>query len=114
MHPSSGSSDRRCCHVQVSTALGAVLREEGARERPCGVFGSFGWSGEAVDELQSRLKVGTWQWQSKRKLEPIMDADRDSTVLYLGGLVSQRAARCVAPISSTQREACSPVVGRQG
>ena len=42
---------------QVSTALGAVLREEGARERPCGVFGSFGWSGEAVDELQSRLKV---------------------------------------------------------
>jgi hypothetical protein len=44
-------------HVQVQTALGAVLRDEAAREQPCGVFGSFGWSGEAVDEMEGRLKV---------------------------------------------------------
>lgn len=42
----------------VKTALGAILREPGARTKPCGVFGSFGWSGEAVDELEDRLKDG--------------------------------------------------------
>ncbi len=43
--------------AQVQTALGAVLRDARARGLPCGVFGSFGWSGEAVDELDSRLKA---------------------------------------------------------
>ena len=43
--------------TQVQTALGAVLRDARARGLPCGVFGSFGWSGEAVDELDRRLKV---------------------------------------------------------
>ncbi|KAK9827610.1 hypothetical protein WJX81_005946 [Elliptochloris bilobata] len=42
--------------TQVQTALGAVLRNGAAREQPCGVFGSFGWSGEAVDEMEGRLK----------------------------------------------------------
>ena len=47
-----------CCYaVQVQTALGAIVRDSAARELPCGVFGSFGWSGEAVDELENRLKV---------------------------------------------------------
>lgn len=45
--------------AQVQTALGAVLRDASAKELPCGVFGSFGWSGEAVDELESRLRVRT-------------------------------------------------------
>ena len=43
--------------AQVQTALGAILRDPKAKEMPCGVFGSFGWSGEAVDELEKRLKV---------------------------------------------------------
>lgn len=29
-----------------------------ARQVPCSVFGSFGWSGEAVDMMEKRLKVG--------------------------------------------------------
>ena len=33
------------------------MRNPAARELPCGVFGSFGWSGEAVDELENRLKA---------------------------------------------------------
>eukprot|EP00913_Durusdinium_trenchii_P009188 g8637.t1 len=40
---------------QVKEALGVVLTLPADRRRPCGVFGSFGWSGEAVDELQSEL-----------------------------------------------------------
>lgn len=33
-------------NTQVTLALGTLLREASARELPCGVFGSFGWSGE--------------------------------------------------------------------
>ena len=44
-------------NLQVATALGAILREETARDLPCGVFGSFGWSGEAVDELEQRRQT---------------------------------------------------------
>eukprot|EP00438_Fugacium_kawagutii_P028986 Skav211308 [mRNA] locus=scaffold3605:34076:39426:+ [translate_table: standard] len=41
---------------QVKEALGVILNLPKDRRVPCGVFGSFGWSGEAVDELQFRLK----------------------------------------------------------
>ena len=34
--------------TQVQVALGAIIRESNAKVLPCGVFGSFGWSGEAV------------------------------------------------------------------
>jgi hypothetical protein len=44
------------CGVQL--ALGSILGSGGARELPCGVFGSFGWSGEAVDEMEAKLKDG--------------------------------------------------------
>ena len=44
-------------HAQVNTALGAILRSSAARRLPCGVYGSFGWSGEAVDIIEGRLKV---------------------------------------------------------
>lgn len=40
----------------VQNALGVILRDTTARSKPCGVFGSFGWSGEAVDEIEQRLK----------------------------------------------------------
>lgn len=42
--------------TQVQSALGTILREASAKQKPCGVFGSFGWSGEAVDEMDQRLK----------------------------------------------------------
>mgnify|MGYP001806578051 CR=1 FL=1 len=41
---------------QVSVAMGTILREPNAKAMPCGVFGSFGWSGEAVDEMEGRLR----------------------------------------------------------
>ena len=40
----------------MTTALGAILRATAANQLPCGVFGSFGWSGEAVDEMEARLR----------------------------------------------------------
>lgn len=42
--------------TQVAVTLGALMRAPGAKELPCGVFGSFGWSGEAVDEMEGKLK----------------------------------------------------------
>lgn len=48
--------------TQVQTALGAILRSQKAKDLPCGVFGSFGWSGEAVDMMESRLKDGGFRF----------------------------------------------------
>jgi flavorubredoxin len=39
----------------VSNALGVIVANA-SRDYPSGVFGSFGWSGEAVDLMESRLK----------------------------------------------------------
>ncbi|CAK6697219.1 diflavin flavoprotein [Synechococcus sp. CBW1107] len=41
----------------IVSALGTLLAE-GDREKPVGVFGSFGWSGEAIDLLESKLRDG--------------------------------------------------------
>lgn len=38
--------------------MGVILKDSDARVKPCGVFGSFGWSGEAVDEIEQLLKDG--------------------------------------------------------
>eukprot|EP00879_Flechtneria_rotunda_P002337 GHRR01002532.1.p1 GENE.GHRR01002532.1~~GHRR01002532.1.p1 ORF type:complete len:683 (+),score=243.39 GHRR01002532.1:141-2189(+) len=49
----------------VQLALGTILRAASARELPCGVFGSFGWSGEAVDELDGKLKDAGYSFAFK-------------------------------------------------
>ncbi|HBE20543.1 MAG TPA: flavin oxidoreductase [Cyanobacteria bacterium UBA11149] len=41
--------------TQVQTALGIVL-STATKTKLAGVFGSFGWSGEAVDEIETKLK----------------------------------------------------------
>ena len=41
----------------IVSALGTLLAE-GDRSKPVGVFGSFGWSGEAVDLLENKLRDG--------------------------------------------------------
>ena len=50
----------------IVSALGSIL-SEGDREKPIGIFGSFGWSGEAIDLLESKLKDGGF----KLSFEPI-------------------------------------------
>ncbi|MEB3265652.1 MAG: diflavin flavoprotein [Cyanobacteriota bacterium] len=44
----------------IVAALGTVLAEAD-RRLPVGVFGSFGWSGEAIDLLESKLRDGGFQ-----------------------------------------------------
>ena len=45
----------------IVSALGTVLAE-GDRSKPVGVFGSFGWSGEAIDLLEGKLRDGGFQF----------------------------------------------------
>jgi hypothetical protein len=45
----------------IVSALGTVLAE-GDRAKPVGVFGSFGWSGEAIDLLESKLRDGGFRF----------------------------------------------------
>ncbi len=45
----------------IVSALGTVLAE-GDRSRPVGVFGSFGWSGEAIDLLETKLRDGGFRF----------------------------------------------------
>lgn len=47
--------------TQVSAMLGSILRLQNAKALPCGVYGSFGWSGEAVDLMQDRLTDAGFQ-----------------------------------------------------
>ena len=50
----------------IVSALGSLL-SEGDKEKPIGIFGSFGWSGEAIDLLESKLQDGGF----KLSFEPI-------------------------------------------
>jgi flavorubredoxin/flavin reductase (DIM6/NTAB) family NADH-FMN oxidoreductase RutF len=43
--------------TQIQTALGIILANA-AKTQLAGVFGSFGWSGEAIDLLETKLKDG--------------------------------------------------------
>ncbi len=41
----------------IVSALGSLL-SEGNRKNPVGIFGSYGWSGEAIDLLENKLRDG--------------------------------------------------------
>ncbi len=45
----------------IVSALGTLLAE-GDRNKPVGVFGSYGWSGEAVDLLEQKLRDGGFKF----------------------------------------------------
>lgn len=47
--------------TQIQTALGIVL-SAAAKNKLAGVFGSYGWSGEAVDLLEGRLKDANYRF----------------------------------------------------
>ncbi len=45
----------------IVSALGTLLAE-GDREKPVGVFGSYGWSGEALELLENKLRDGGFKF----------------------------------------------------
>ena len=68
----------------IVSALGTVLAE-GDRAKPVGVFGSFGWSGEALDLLEGKLRDGGFRFAFepiKVKFSP--DANRIQAIEETG------------------------------
>jgi flavin reductase (DIM6/NTAB) family NADH-FMN oxidoreductase RutF len=47
--------------TQIQTALGIALAD-GDKNKLVGVFGSYGWSGEAIDLLESKFKDGGYRF----------------------------------------------------
>ncbi|AAP99090.1 MULTISPECIES: diflavin flavoprotein [Prochlorococcus] len=45
----------------IVSALGTLLAE-GDRNKPVGIFGSYGWSGEALDLLENKLRNGGFEF----------------------------------------------------
>lgn len=46
--------------VQIQTALGVILSSV-PKNKPAGVFGSYGWSGEAVDWIENKLRDANYR-----------------------------------------------------
>jgi flavorubredoxin/flavin reductase (DIM6/NTAB) family NADH-FMN oxidoreductase RutF len=83
----------------IVSALGTLLAE-GDRSKPVGVFGSFGWSGEALDLLESKLRDGGFRFAFepiKVKFSPdaatIKTCEETGTALGRSLLNDQRKAQ---------------------
>ncbi len=72
----------------IVSALGTLLAE-GDRTKPAGVFGSYGWSGEALDLLEKKLKDGGFQFgfepiKIKFSPDPLMIKKLEETGIQYG------------------------------
>jgi flavorubredoxin/flavin reductase (DIM6/NTAB) family NADH-FMN oxidoreductase RutF len=110
----------------VKSALGAILRlPAGARAKPCGVFGSFGWSGEAVDEIEAKLRDGGFTSAAFKPirckfapteavLQACEEAGTDLAQAVLRGVRQRSAAtaRAAASTRDTEANAAAAAMGR--
>jgi len=72
----------------IVSALGTLLAE-GDRGKPTGVFGSYGWSGEALDLLEKKLKDGGFKFgfepiKIKFSPDPLMIKKLEETGIQFG------------------------------
>ena len=72
----------------IVSALGSLLAE-GDRGKPAGVFGSYGWSGEALDLLEKKLKDGGFKFgfepiKIKFSPDPLMIKKLEETGIQFG------------------------------
>ncbi len=104
----------------IVSALGTVLAE-GDRARPVGVFGSFGWSGEALDLLESKLRDGGFQFAFepiKVKFSPdasrIKAIEETGTALGRQLLAAQRRTERRAATGGLQESRSEPAIQALG
>jgi len=81
----------------IVSALGTLLAE-GDRSKPVGVFGSFGWSGEALDLLESKLTDAGFQQafetiRVKFSPDPLTLKRCEETGMALARLLQQQQKR---------------------
>jgi flavin reductase (DIM6/NTAB) family NADH-FMN oxidoreductase RutF len=98
--------------TQVQTALGALLREPTIQELPCGVFGSFGWSGEAVDEMEGRLKDAGFSFAFKPLRVKFKPTARDVQLCEESG--TDLAQKVLRKVRAAEKQASSSTQATPG
>ena len=104
--------------TQVQTALGIVL-STAAKTKLAGVFGSFGWSGEAVDEIESKLqdagyRLGFDTIRVKFKPDDItLQQCKEAGTDFAQALKKSKKFRTPSqPVSNSQIDRTAQAVGR--
>lgn len=103
---------------QIQTALGIAL-STAAKTKLAGVFGSYGWSGEAVDLLQSKLQDAGYQFgfepirvKFKPTDEMLQDCEAAGTE-FVQALKKARKMRATRqPVVETKSDRTDQAVGR--
>lgn len=106
--------------TQIQTALGVVLSEV-PNTKLVGVFGSFGWSGEAIDLLETKLRNAGFQFGFEpirvkfTPTEAVMKTCEEAGTDFVQALKKQEKAakKAVAPVQSatSTEQAIGRVVG---
>lgn len=104
--------------TQVQTALGTVL-SNASKSKLAGVFGSYGWSGEAVDEIESKLQDAGFRFgfdTIRVKFKPTdatLQVCEESGTDFAQSLKKTRKTRVPRqPVSDSQIDRTEQAVGR--
>lgn len=104
--------------TQVQTALGIVL-SVAAKTKLAGVFGSYGWSGEAVDEIESKLQDAGYRFgfdTIRVKFKPtdaILQECKEAGTDFAQALKKAKKIRAPKqPVSDSQIDRTEQAVGR--
>jgi flavorubredoxin/flavin reductase (DIM6/NTAB) family NADH-FMN oxidoreductase RutF len=103
---------------QIQTALGIAL-STAAKTKLAGVFGSYGWSGEAIDLLQNKLQDAGYQFgfePIRVKFKPTDEILQDCEAAgaeFVQALKKVRKVRTARqPVVETQSDRTGQAVGR--
>jgi flavorubredoxin/flavin reductase (DIM6/NTAB) family NADH-FMN oxidoreductase RutF len=103
--------------TQVQTALGVVL-STAAKNKLAGVFGSYGWSGEAVDIVEEKLKDSGFRlgFDSIRvKFTPTditLQQCKEAGIDFAQALIKSQKLRAPRPSVGVQGDRTEQAVGR--
>jgi flavorubredoxin/flavin reductase (DIM6/NTAB) family NADH-FMN oxidoreductase RutF len=100
----------------IQTALGVVL-STATTSKPAGVFGSFGWSGEAIDLLETKLKDAGYQFgfaPIRVKFKPddtTLQMCEEAGTDFAQSLKKVRKVRTVSQPATTVEQAVGRIIG---
>lgn len=103
--------------TQIQTALGIVL-SNAAKTKLAGVFGSFGWSGEAIDLLEQKLQDGGYSFgfeTMRVKFTPtpaVLQQCEEAGVDFAQKLVRSAKRRSAQPTAAATSDRTAQAVGR--
>nr|WP_041237624.1 diflavin flavoprotein [Gloeothece citriformis] len=104
--------------VQIQTALGIILASA-AKTKLAGVFGSYGWSGEAIDLLEEKLRDANYRFgfESIRVKftpdEPILQQCQEAGANFAQALKNKQKMRVPrSPVTEGQADRTEQALGR--